>query len=36
MGVSQFRVMNGRIREEVTIWDDVAVRRMIEGARLRG
>jgi hypothetical protein len=36
MGVSQFRVMNGRIREEVTIWDDVAVRRMIEGVRLRG
>jgi len=36
MGVSQLRVMNGRIREEVTIWDDVAVRRMIEGVRLRG
>ena len=36
MGVSHFRVMNGRIRQEVTIWDDVAVRRMIEGARLRG
>jgi hypothetical protein len=36
MGVSQFRVINGRIREEVTIWDDVAVRRMVEGARLRG
>jgi len=36
MGVSQFRIMNGRIREEVTVWDDVAVRRMIEGARLRG
>ena len=35
MGVSQFRIINGRIREEVTIWDDVAVRRMIEGARLR-
>ena len=35
MGVSHFRVMNGRIRQEVTIWDDVAVRRMIEGARLR-
>jgi len=36
MGVSQFRIINGRIREEVTIFDDVAVRRMIEGARLRG
>lgn len=36
MGVSHFRVIRGRIREEVTIWDDVAVRRMIEGARLRG
>lgn len=36
MGVSQFRLINGRIREEVTVWDDVAVRRMIEGARLRG
>lgn len=36
MGVSHFRIISGRIREEVTIWDDVAVRRMIEGARLRG
>lgn len=36
MGVSQFRIINGRIREEVTIFDDVAIRRMIEGARLRG
>lgn len=36
MGVSQFRIINGRIREEVTIWDDVAVRRMIEGVRLGG
>jgi len=35
MGVSQFRIINGRIREEVTVWDDVAVRQMIEGARLR-
>ncbi|MEL6474546.1 MAG: ester cyclase [Pseudomonadota bacterium] len=34
LGVSQFRVMNGRIREEVTIWDDLAVRRQIETARL--
>lgn len=35
MGVSQLRIMNGRIREDVTVWDDVAVRRMIEGVRLR-
>lgn len=34
MGVSQFRIINGRIHEDVTIWDDVAVRRMIENARL--
>lgn len=34
MGVSHFRLVKGRIREEVTIWDDVAVRRMIEGVRL--
>ena len=32
-GISQFRIINGRIREEVTLWDDFAVRRMIEGAR---
>jgi len=25
--------MNGRIREEVTVWDDVAVRRQIETVR---
>ena len=36
LGVSHFRVMNGRIREDVTIWDDVAVRRQIETARLSG
>lgn len=35
LAISQFRLINGRIREEVTIWDDVALRRMIEGARLR-
>lgn len=35
LGVSQFRIMRGRIREEVTVWDDVAFRRMIEGIRLR-
>ncbi|MEL6753966.1 MAG: ester cyclase, partial [Pseudomonadota bacterium] len=34
LGVSQFRAMNGRIREEVTIWDDLALRRQIETARL--
>jgi hypothetical protein len=36
LGMSQFRVMRGRIREDVTVWDDVAYRRMIEGERLRG
>ena len=35
LGVSHWRVMNGRIREEVTIWDDVAVRRQIETVRLQ-
>lgn len=34
LGVSQFRVINGRIREEYCVWDDVAVRRQIETARL--
>jgi hypothetical protein len=34
LGVSQFRVMNGRIREETCIWDDLAVRRQIAAARL--
>lgn len=34
LAVSHFRVINGRVREEVTIWDDVAVRRQIETARL--
>ena len=34
LGVSHFRVMNGRIREEVTIWDDIALRRQVETARL--
>lgn len=33
LGVSHWRVVNGRIREEVTVWDDVAVRRQIETAR---
>ena len=34
LAVSHFRIINGRVREEVTIWDDVAVRRQIETARL--
>lgn len=31
MAVSHFRVIGGRVREEVTIWDDIAVRRQIAG-----
>jgi hypothetical protein len=34
LGVSQFRIMKGRIREEVTVWDDIALRRQVETARL--
>ncbi|MEM7740740.1 MAG: ester cyclase [Pseudomonadota bacterium] len=34
LGVSHYRVMNGRIREETTIWDDVALHRQIATARL--
>ena len=34
MAVSHFRVIGNRIREEVTIWDDLAVMRQIAGARL--
>ncbi len=33
LGLTHWRVMNGRIREEVTVWDDVAVRRQIETKR---
>jgi predicted ester cyclase len=33
LGVSHYRVIRGRIREEVTIWDDLALRRQIETAR---
>ena len=33
LGVSHWRVINGRIREDVTVWDDVAVRRQIETVR---
>lgn len=32
LAVSQFRVMNGRVREEVTIWDDLAVLRQLASA----
>ncbi|PLK22468.1 hypothetical protein C0V72_14720 [Porphyrobacter sp. TH134] len=31
MAVSHFRVIQGRVREEVTIWDDIAVLRQIAG-----
>lgn len=34
IGVTHWRVINGQIHEEVTIWDDVALRRQIETARL--
>ena len=33
MGVSHMRVMNGRVREDVCVWDDLAVRRQIAEAR---
>lgn len=33
LAVSHFRVIDGRVREEVTIWDDLAVRRQVAGAR---
>jgi hypothetical protein len=32
MAVSHFRVIGGRVREEVTIWDDIAVLRQIAGS----
>jgi hypothetical protein len=35
LGVSQFRIMNGRIREETVIFDDLAVRQQIESWRLK-
>ena len=34
IGVTHVRVMGGRIREEWTVWDDIAVRRQIMHARL--
>lgn len=33
LGVTHFRIMNGRVREQVTIWDDIALRRQIATAR---
>jgi predicted ester cyclase len=35
MAVSHFRVIDGRVREEVTVWDDIAVLRQIAGAPLQ-
>ncbi|MFN3313996.1 MAG: ester cyclase [Hyphomonas sp.] len=35
LGISHFRIMRGRVREDVCIWDDIALRRQIEFARLR-
>lgn len=32
LAVSHFRIINGRVREEVTIWDDIAVMRQVAGA----
>lgn len=32
MAVTHFRIINGRVREDVTIWDDIAVMRQIAGA----
>jgi predicted ester cyclase len=32
LAVSHFRVMHGRVREEVTVWDDLAVMRQVAGA----
>lgn len=34
LGVSHFRILNGVIREEATLWDDIGVMRMVEGIRL--
>ena len=33
LGVSHFRMMNARVREQVTVWDDIALRRQIATAR---
>jgi predicted ester cyclase len=32
LAVSHFRVINGRVREEVTVWDDIAVMRQVASA----
>jgi len=34
MGVTHWRIINGHIHSEVTIWDDIALRRQIESCRL--
>lgn len=34
IGVTQWRVINGQIHTDWTVWDDIAVRRQIEEARL--
>ena len=36
LAISHFRIIRGRIRESWTIWDDIAFRRQLWGARLRG
>ena len=33
LGVTQFRIINNRVRKQVTIWDDIALRRQIVTAR---
>ena len=33
LGVSHFRLLDGLIREEATLWDDIGVMRMVEGLR---
>ncbi len=35
MGISHWRVIHGYIHQEVMIWDDIAVRRQIETARMK-
>lgn len=32
LAVSHFRIINGRVREEVTVWDDIAVIRQVASA----
>ena len=36
IGVTQWRVVNGQIHDEWTIWDDIAVHRQIADSRLAG